>query len=247
MTTLGYVFLLVALLLIRGASKGRSIAQLPGDLWSMLNALIGGDQVGLSSALGLTGDTQDATTIAAGTPTPATGGSSAGGTTLLSECKRIGNGKPYRLGTTGPNSFDCSGLIFRAMSNLAMYKGVRFTTFTFAVQCRSIVTKTSTAAVGDLIVWHGVPEHMGIIDGADSFYSALNPRVGIKSLSIKAMGGHPLFYRPIGPNNYVTPDGKAPGASGGSVIPGIVAHGSVTPRVFPTPNGQAPPPTIFGN
>lgn len=232
MTTLGWVFVLVAGLLLRGMTKGRGLTQLPTDMADLFNAVVSQDGAGVASVLARTGDSQQPTQASPGAmgsgPAPASPGSSAGGTTLLAECKRIGNGKTYRLGGVGPDVFDCSGLVWRAMVNLGMYGGPRFTTYTFATQVGKAVSRAATGNNGDIVVWHGNPEHMGIVDGPNSFYSALNTRSGIVSTSITGLGGNPIFYHFVGANNMVTPDGKAPtltpGPGGTSVIPGIVIH-----------------------
>jgi cell wall-associated NlpC family hydrolase len=85
------------------------------------------------------------------------------------------------------------------MKNLGIYTGLRFTTVTFALQLASKVTKVANPTVGDIVVW-SVPQHMGVVDGPDSFYSALNHAEGIRSASISGMGGSPRFYRIKGPN-----------------------------------------------
>jgi cell wall-associated NlpC family hydrolase len=226
MTTVGYVLILVGLLAVRGMTKGRSLTQLPGDLGAMFDALATGNIANVRKVLALTGDAQTSTVTANpndGTgSTPSTGASSAGGLSLLAECKRIGAGSKYVWGATGPTSYDCSGLVYRAMANLGIYKGLRFTTLTFALQCKSLIASDGSAAVGDVVVWHGIPEHMGVVDGVNSFYSALSPSAGIKSIPITGMGGTPVYYRLNGPNNYVTPTGAASTGLSGSVIPGIV-------------------------
>lgn len=193
MNTLAWVLILVAGLLVRGMTKGRSITQLPGDLGEMFNALIGGDQAGLAGALGRTGDSQTPTvTGPTVTGAQAVAAGPGGGVSLLGEMKRLGAGKPYVWGGTGPDGYDCSGIMWRGMRNLAMYSGPRFTTLTFLVALRSSLTKVYAPMVGDVVWW---PTHMGVCDGPDSFYSALSTNGGIKSVPISAMPKGAIYYR----------------------------------------------------
>lgn len=193
MNTVAWVLILVAGLLVRGMTKGRSITQLPGDLGEMFNALVSGDQASLATALGRTGDSQVPTTAESPvTAAQAVAAGPGGGSSLLGEMKRLGAGKPYVWGGTGPNGYDCSGIVWRAMKNLALYSGPRFTTLTFIVALRSSLTKVNSPQAGDVVWW---PTHMGVCDGKDSFYSALSRNGGIKSVPISAMPKGAIFYR----------------------------------------------------
>lgn len=116
-------------------------------------------------------------------------------TILLSEAMRIGNAaRGYRLGSTGPEYFDCSGLVWRAMMNVGM-RHPRFTTSSFALVVPE-ASRVDTPTVGDLVVWTG--KHMGIVSGPDRFYSALSPTSGIRDavISTTPVGKPPTVSAP---------------------------------------------------
>ena len=77
MNTIGYVMVLLALLLIRGLTKGRGIEQLPDDARDAFIAVIRNDQTALREVASRTGDSLSNTPSAPGTDvesgTPATG------------------------------------------------------------------------------------------------------------------------------------------------------------------------------
>jgi cell wall-associated NlpC family hydrolase len=112
--------------------------------------------------------------------------------------------KGYRWAATGPDYYDCSGLMWRAAQGVG-YKGFRFTTSTIGVapgfhkisppatQGPGLVSAT----VGDLVVWPA--HHMGVITGPDRFYSARNPKAGIGESSISGFRkDKPVYYRYTG-------------------------------------------------
>lgn len=70
MNTLGWVFVLIAALIVRGVSKGRSLTDIPKDLGDAFIAVITSDPKSLAAALNRTGDSQTATA----TDTPADAG-----------------------------------------------------------------------------------------------------------------------------------------------------------------------------
>ena len=166
MNTVGWVFILVAGLLVRGLTKGRTITDLPGDLSDLFTAFVTADQGKVSEVLKRTGSGQAPATSEVLAAESSIGvGDAAVGSSLLNEVKRLGAAGHYSWGGTGSgNGYDCSGLIWRAMKNTNTYTGLRFTTLTFAVMARNRVTKVdaSRATVGDIVVW---TDHMGIVDG----------------------------------------------------------------------------------
>lgn len=209
MRTAGYVFILLAILVIRGVTKGRGITQLPGDLGAMFTALVTGNQGALSAALAQTGtgatDATAANAYVAPTTTTAltpggvvaAGSGSAHGAALLTAAHTLATaaGNRYVFGTNGPASYDCSGLVSAAMAKAGLYNGLRFSTYTFAVACSNIMDKTTTPAAGDVVLW---TSHMGIMDSTTTMFSALNAHYGILSspLSWGPSGeGSPTFYR----------------------------------------------------
>lgn len=205
MTTFGWILILISFVVGRSAVKGRGLTDLPGDLGDLVTAAIQGDYASVQEVLDRTGTNLEAdipeTSTGGGKALPGvgspTGGPSATGEAVLAEMRRLGDGKPYKLGATGPNSYDCSGLVYRAMVNKGAYNGARFTTATWVTTAARIgATKVEQPKVGDVVLW---PGHMGVVDGADSFYSALSPQSGIKSLSMSAItkqkGAQPTFWR----------------------------------------------------
>lgn len=194
MNTVGYLLILVGALVLRQAMKGRSVTDLPGDLGGLLTALIAGDMDTVSSVLARTGTAtapvaQSGFTQTANTA-PVTG--SGDGVAVLAEAKRLGSNARYVLGATGPTSYDCSGLVWRAMVNTGAYSGGRFTTATFVQSLGNRIARVSSPVAGDIVLWSG---HIGIAESSTSCYSARNPRSGIGSSSISAFKGTPTYWR----------------------------------------------------
>lgn len=128
----------------------------------------------------------------------------AGSSELLSEARKLGSSASgYRIGATGPDYYDCSGLVWRALRNQGIYTGSRFTTQTFPGIASQFATEVASPTVGDIVVWpkgNGPYGHMGIVSGPDSFYSARSRRSGIGEGSISGFpGGNPRYFR-IGKN-----------------------------------------------
>lgn len=138
----------------------------------------------------------------AGTPTPGVG------TDLLAEMQRIGTGKSYsQLRRTGPNSFDCSGLTWKAGANLGHWGPgtghytTAFATATFLAGTAGVGLvqrpKGATPQAGDIVWWNG---HMGCATDATTLFSAMSshttPNIGLAPIaSIDAEhGAHRLFY-----------------------------------------------------
>ena len=134
----------------------------------------------------------------------------------------IAPGRAYVFGTEGPHTYDCSGLAWRALTYLKLYRGSRFTTYTIlhnpATRGQFVTIAATAAKVGDLVVWsensaHG---HMGIVSGPDQFYSAESPRAGIGYQRISTFHVYPVspvFLRP-----------KLAQSSGSPVTPKPVTH-----------------------
>lgn len=199
MTTAGYVFLLVAALLARALSKGRTITDVPGDLGAFFAALISQDTNALKEVLARSGEsTLDSASGSGGTVTVITQGErSKRAAALLAEVRRLGAGSRYVLGAEGPTGeFDCSGLVWRAMTNLRQFNGPRFTTYTFESVSKAFVDKVQAdhvagVMVGAIVLWH---EHMGVVSGRDTYYSAKSPRAGIGEGKISEFGAPVVGY-----------------------------------------------------
>lgn len=84
-------------------------------------------------------------------------------------------GKGYVLGTSGPSTFDCSGLTMRAWQaggvNLAHYSGTQYS------QTKAV--STSSLQPGDLLFFYAISEHVGIYIGNGQFVHAANPGRGV--------------------------------------------------------------------
>jgi cell wall-associated NlpC family hydrolase len=87
------------------------------------------------------------------------------------------SGKRYRYGGTGPNSFDCSGMVRYVYAHV----GVRLPHSSGGI--RQKVRRISRASVrpGDLVFVqsHGRVFHVAIYAGRGYWYEASNPRIGI--------------------------------------------------------------------
>lgn len=200
MNTLAWVFIFGALLVIRQVFKGR-VLNLGEDLSDTFLALIQGDTDGLTEILARTGDSTTvavapAATTGMGSPSNKVipGGNASLANAALARGKAA---KGYRWAATGPDYYDCSGLIWRAAQDVG-YKGSRFTTAT--IRGRAGFTEVSSpamqgpgitnAAVGDIVVWRTASRgHMGVITGPDRFYSARSVKNGIGEASISGWNG----------------------------------------------------------
>ena len=196
MTTFGWILILTSVIIVRLAIAGRDVTTLPGDLGDLIIAAVQGRYDDVSEVLARTGASYEAVGGAVtgseagratgGTFGTATGssGSSSNGLRVLNATVKRGSGRTYVLGATGPNSYDCSGLVWQAMRDVGVYDGPRFTTHTWHAVARQIgAVKVAEPAVGDIAWWKG---HMGVVDNptARTYFSARSPKYGINSSSI---------------------------------------------------------------
>jgi len=206
MQTVAWFFLLIAVVIFRQVSKGR-VQFLVVDLRDFFLALTRNDQAAMKEIASRSGEGLDAVSVdtsavgdstavsaAAGAALGVSGSSTANGAALLAEARKLGTaaGHHYSWGATGPTSYDCSGLVWRAARNIGVYKGARFTTHTFTSVAKGWATEVNTPAIGDVVLWG---EHMGIVSGTDRYYSALSSKTGILEGSIKAHPGTPSYWR----------------------------------------------------
>lgn len=203
MQTMAWLFLLTAVVIIRQVTKGR-IEHITEDLRDFFLALVTNDQAGMKEVASRTGEgitavSVDTSQLATGADGALAGavigsGSSSNGVALLAEAKKLGSaaGNKYVWGATGPNSYDCSGLVWRAARNIGVFKGARFTTHTFPGAAKGWATEVDTPAIGDIVLWDS---HMGIVSGTDRMYSALSSRHGIVESGIKSHKGTPSYWR----------------------------------------------------
>lgn len=111
---------------------------------------------------------------------------------LASEMMKLGDGKKYVWGATGPSAYDCSGLVQAAARKLGV-----------DLPRNSSAQYGATSAVshpepGDLVFFgnHGA-SHVGVYLSKDSYYSAQSPSAGIGVGKISAVHEGPVSYRRI--------------------------------------------------
>lgn len=189
MAPFGYAFILGGILLIRQVVVGRAM-DTPGDTRDLALALLRGDTASVQEVLARRGSSVEVDDSAL------VGG--AGSSTLVTECMRLGEAaKGYKLGSSGPDYYDCSGLVWRAMKNLGIYNGPRFTTHVFAAVAKAKGwPKVDAPSPGDVVLWPA--KHMGVATGGDGMYSARSTVKGINPSSIAgdtSVLGTPSFYR----------------------------------------------------
>jgi cell wall-associated NlpC family hydrolase len=87
------------------------------------------------------------------------------------------SGKRYRYGGTGPNSFDCSGMVRYVYAHV----GVRLPHSSSAMRKQVRRISRSSVRPGDLVFVgsHGGVYHVAIYAGRGYWYEASNPRIGI--------------------------------------------------------------------
>lgn len=207
MSTFGWVLILFGFITGMSAARGRGVSTFVEDMGDLVTAAVSGDYDTVREVLDRRGESLTptladpgaaASTVGGAVAEGVTGGSSPGpgaaaasegssatGVALLAEVVKLGTGKTYVLGSTGPNSYDCSSLVWRAMQNVMGYKGPRWTTATWKSVAASIgAVQVSSPAVGDIAWW---PGHVGIVDDPSkgTYFSARSPKYGINSASIE--------------------------------------------------------------
>jgi len=113
--------------------------------------------------------------------------SSAARADAMIEAARQYIGRPYRLGTEGPDSFDCSGLVFRSFADAGELSQIGGSRRLAAAYRRWFASKglftadEGEARRGDLVMYGG-GEHIGIFLGDRKVLSALVTGVTVHSL-----------------------------------------------------------------
>jgi len=178
MSTIGWFLILAAILIFRQVAKGRVLNTME-DLSDAFLAIARGDTQALAGVASREGEYNrpSAADIELGMA-PAEGIASGN---LLNAAVSLGTAaKGYRWAATGPNYYDCSGLVYRAAQKVG-YKGSRFTTAD--IKSKDGFSSVDTPKIGDIVLWQagrgGVTGHMGIVSGDDMFYSARSVRSGI--------------------------------------------------------------------
>lgn len=115
---------------------------------------------------------------------------------LLKAVEELGRGKKYVWGAWGPDSFDCSGLVSRAIEDYYHKHWGRLTVAGLWQHAHRI--PRSEAKPGDPVFW--LPNHhIGIFDHGDQYWSSFtpggNPDIGMHSISGSVPGVKPVFGR----------------------------------------------------
>lgn len=230
MNTLGWILILVGILFARAVSKGR-IMNVGEDMSDALLAVVRGDNKGLSEVLAREGDgyTPGVVGSVVGSSAGNAATEIAGGlanAALASAIVKLGEAaKGYRWEGTGPDYYDCSGLVWRACRAIG-FTGSRFTTATI----RSITGSfkvisppgmqgpgVTAAMVNDIVLWPagsgGITGHMGVVTGNDMFYSARSVRSGIGNSKISTFRStKPIYLRYVGRKSGIFSDPFKKGA-----------------------------------
>ena len=108
--------------------------------------------------------------------------------------KEVNSGKPYVWGAQGPNSYDCSGLVYAAYKSagLTSPSWSRLNAALFFVATKRV--PLADLQPGDLVFWsyNGTVQaihHIAIYAGNDMVWEARNTRAGLKFSSIYGMDG----------------------------------------------------------
>lgn len=131
-------------------------------------------------------------------------------------------GKPYTWGASGPNSFDCSGLVYYVFNQFGVSIGR--TTFEEYPQCTTIAQ--SLLQPGDLLFQefdsNGQPNHVGIYIGNNTVVAAPHTGATVQTYSLAAFGAATAArYGPMAAAlqsdmaSYLSGNGGSGGTAGG--------------------------------
>ncbi|WP_164511601.1 NlpC/P60 family protein [Levilactobacillus cerevisiae] len=133
---------------------------------------------------------------------------------LLAAVEKYGKGKKYVWGATGPNTFDCSGLVMYALKHAF---GIDYPHFSGSQIAKAKSISKGDLKPGDLV---GNNEHIGVYAGNGKYWSAMSPtshpNVGMSSLSY--FPGTPKFGRVPGTEDKSKNNTK----SGGSALQKLI-------------------------
>ena len=115
------------------------------------------------------------------TPSPGGGGSERAQQAVSYALAQVG--KKYVMGTAGPSTFDCSGLMYAA------YKQVGISLPRTSQTQFSAGTSVSKGDLqpGDLVFYYGGITHVGMYIGNGQIVHAANPRSGVVTASVNSM------------------------------------------------------------
>ncbi len=99
-------------------------------------------------------------------------------------------GDPYRFGSTGPDSWDCSGLTRSAYARA----GIRLPRQAADQSARGVAVSRSRARPGDLVLWGrvGSAHHVGIYLGRGRVLHSPKPGDTVR---VSRLWGRPQFRR----------------------------------------------------
>lgn len=133
---------------------------------------------------------------------------------LLAAVEKYGKGKKYVWGATGPNTFDCSGLVMYALKHAF---GIDYPHFSGSQIAKAKSISKGDLKPGDLV---GNNEHIGVYAGNGKYWSAMSPtshpNIGMSSLSY--FPGTPKFGRVPGTEDKSKNNTK----SGGSALQKLI-------------------------
>ncbi len=142
-------------------------------------------------------------------------------------------GKPYLWGGTGPDAFDCSGLVMMAYRTA----GINIERTSQAQWATEVKVPAAQVQPGDLVFFAGSdgtvtdPGHVGLVIGNGQMIEAYATGFPIRVASYRNRGAIG-FTRPAA-NAKASPTGTSPSSPGGSAAP--PGGGIPTPGVTPTP------------
>lgn len=113
--------------------------------------------------------------------TPAVAGT--GGFPQLAQAAMRYRGRPYKWGATGPDKFDCSGLVQRAFADC----GISAPRTTYTQQAWGALTTItpSSAGAGDLVFW---PGHVAIVVSPGTVIHAPKPGRNVEVVPVTQAG-----------------------------------------------------------
>ncbi|GAB3817913.1 C40 family peptidase [Tessaracoccus terricola] len=128
-----------------------------------------------------TGEASDAGQAAAAAPVAAGNASSRALGAVAAAKAQVG--KRYRWGTSGPNTFDCSGLTSYAYRQV----GINITRSSRGQSGLGTKVAKSDLQPGDLVFYYSPISHVGIYIGNGKIVDAANPRSGVRITSLNSM------------------------------------------------------------
>lgn len=154
------------------------------------------------------------------------GGSGGDATGLLAAVEKYGRGKRYVWAASGPNTFDCSGLVMYALKHAF---GIDYPHFSGSQYGKTKHISRSNAKPGDLVFW-GPSKHVGVFAGGNKYWSAFapngHPDIGMHSMTNTVPGYSPLFGEVRGLSRKTASKSKKSASSGiQSLIKGQVGNG----------------------